>query len=96
MQADVILKEPPSWVPPLSLSGGARVEGGGGPRPPSYTPAARSNPELPTLCLIHYLDPHVVDDSGFELVAGGRESRVPQIVITATQICFAESALLNW
>ena len=26
MQADVILKEPPSWVPPLSLSGGgARV-----------------------------------------------------------------------
>ena len=75
---------------------GARVKGGGGPRPPSYTPAARSNPELPTLCLIHYLDPHVVDDSGFELVAGGRESRVPQIVITATQICFAESSLLNW
>ena len=37
MQADVILKEPPSWVPPLSLSGGASVEGGGG-RPPSYAP----------------------------------------------------------
>ena len=34
MQADVILKEPPSWVPPLSLSGGARVEGVGGPAPP--------------------------------------------------------------
>ena len=33
MQADVILKEPPSWVPPLSLSGGASVEGGGGPPP---------------------------------------------------------------
>ena len=31
MQADVILKEPPPWMPPLSLSGGARVEGGGGP-----------------------------------------------------------------
>ena len=28
MQADVILKEPPPWMPPLSLSGGARVEGG--------------------------------------------------------------------
>ena len=27
---------------------------------------------------------------------GGRESRVSQIVITATQICFAASALLNW
>ena len=26
----------------------------------------------------------------------GRESRVPQIVITATQICFAASALLKW
>ena len=26
---------------------------------------------------------------------GGRESRVPQIVITATQICFAASALLK-
>jgi len=40
MKADVILKEPPSWVPPLSLSGGARVEGGGGGRgPPSlYAP----------------------------------------------------------
>ena len=38
MQADVILKEPPSWVPPLSLSGGARVEGGGGARPPPRTP----------------------------------------------------------
>jgi len=34
MQADVILKEPPPWMPPLSLSGGARVEGGGGARPP--------------------------------------------------------------
>ena len=31
MQADVILKEPPPWVPPFSLSGGARVEGGGPP-----------------------------------------------------------------
>ena len=29
-------------------------------------------------------------------VHGGRESRVPQIVITATQICFAASTLLNW
>ena len=29
-------------------------------------------------------------------IRGGRESRVPQIVITATQICFAASALLNW
>ena len=29
-------------------------------------------------------------------VRWGRESRVPQIVITATQICFAASALLNW
>ena len=37
MQADVILKEPPSWVPPSSLSGGgARVEGG--PAPSSYAP----------------------------------------------------------
>ena len=35
MQADVILKEPPSWVPPLSLSRGARVEGA---RPPPRTP----------------------------------------------------------
>ena len=25
MQADVILKEPPPWMPPLSLSGGART-----------------------------------------------------------------------
>ena len=39
MQADVILKEPPSWVPPLSLSGGARVEGGGGPGPPLVRPS---------------------------------------------------------
>ena len=38
MQADVILKEPPSWVPPLSLSGGASVEGGGGGAAPSYAP----------------------------------------------------------
>ena len=30
------------------------------------------------------------------LLGPGRESRVPQIVITATQICFAASALLNW
>ena len=37
MQADVILKEPPPWMPPLSLSGGARVEGGGGARPPPRT-----------------------------------------------------------
>ena len=28
-------------------------------------------------------------------IGQGRESRVPQIVITATQICFAASALLN-
>jgi len=42
MQADVILKEPPPWMPPLSLSGGARVDGGGGVRhPPSYAPACR-------------------------------------------------------
>jgi len=41
MQADVILKEPPSWVPPLSLSGGgASVEGGGGRGPLSYAPAS--------------------------------------------------------
>ena len=33
MQADVILKEPPPWMPPLSLSGGARVEGGAAPPP---------------------------------------------------------------
>ena len=38
MQADVILKEPPPWMPPLSLSGGARVEGGGGARPLPRTP----------------------------------------------------------
>ena len=45
MQADVILKEPSSWVPPLSLSGGARVEGGGRARPhPLYAP------ELGCLC----------------------------------------------
>ena len=31
MEADVILKEPPPWVPPFSLSGGARVEGGAPP-----------------------------------------------------------------
>ena len=36
MQADVILKEPPSWVPPSSLSGGGGVEGG--PAPSSYAP----------------------------------------------------------
>ena len=41
MQADVILKEPPPWVPPFSLSGGARVEGGGGTRPPPRTPLYR-------------------------------------------------------
>ena len=29
-------------------------------------------------------------------VGWGRESRVSQIVITATQICFEASALLNW
>ena len=34
MQADVILKEPPPWMPPLSLSGGARVEGAWRARPP--------------------------------------------------------------
>ena len=38
MQADVILKEPPPWMPPISLSGGAHVEGGGGGRPPPRTP----------------------------------------------------------
>jgi len=43
MQADVILKEPPPWVPPLSLSGGARVEGGGGgARPPLVRPCQRT------------------------------------------------------
>jgi len=37
MQADVILKEPPLWVPPSASQGGARVEGGeGGRGPPSY------------------------------------------------------------
>ena len=34
MQADVILKDPLLWVPPVSLLGGARVGGGGGARPP--------------------------------------------------------------
>ena len=38
MQADVKLKEPPSWVPPLSLSGGASVDGGGGGAAPPRTP----------------------------------------------------------
>ena len=42
MQADVILKEPPPWVPPLSLSGGARVEVGGGGAAPPRTPLAPS------------------------------------------------------
>jgi len=27
------------------------------------------NVPSPTLCLIHYLDPHVIDDSGYELLA---------------------------
>ena len=35
MQADVILKDPLLWVPPVSLLGGARVGGGaGGAAPP--------------------------------------------------------------
>ena len=38
MQEDVILKEPPPWMPPLSLSGGARVEVGGGRGPPLVRP----------------------------------------------------------
>ena len=38
MEADVILKEPPPWMPPLSLSGGARVEGAGGRGPPLVRP----------------------------------------------------------
>ena len=38
MQADVILKEPPQWVPPFSLSGGTRRGGAGGAAPPSYAP----------------------------------------------------------
>ena len=42
MQADVILKEPPTWMPPLSLSGGARLEGGGGARPPPSSAPERS------------------------------------------------------
>ncbi len=56
MQTDVILKEPPPWMPPLSLSGGARVEGGGGGRGPPppfcsdphslYFPLIRSSPFL--------------------------------------------------
>ena len=34
MQADVILKEPLPWVPPLTVSrGGTRRGGGGGPPP---------------------------------------------------------------
>ena len=33
--------------------------------------------------------------SVFSVFPQGRESRIPQIVITATQICFAASALLN-
>jgi len=42
MQADVILKEPPPWMPPLSLSGGARVEGRGARPPPSYAPVVEN------------------------------------------------------
>ena len=38
MQADVILKEPPSWVPPLSISGGPSVEGGRGGAAPLVRP----------------------------------------------------------
>ena len=49
MQADVILKEPPPWVPPLSLSGGAHIEGAGGAAPPLVRPCLRASgfPELP-------------------------------------------------
>ena len=43
-----------------------------------------------------YLGPLQGDFKKSNLVTRGRESRVPQIVITATQICFAASALLNW
>ena len=40
MQANVILKEPPPWVPPFSLSvGGTRRGGLGGAAPPSHAPA---------------------------------------------------------
>ena len=47
MQADVILKDHPSWVPPHSLSGGAHVEGGGGPGPPSSdAPAGKDDGEV--------------------------------------------------
>ena len=30
------------------------------------------------------------------LIGEGGESRIPQQVITATQMCFVASALLNW
>ena len=57
MQADVILKEPPSWVPPLSLSGGAHVEGGGGARPPLVRPCPLG-PEIKPYCNVFYIAEH--------------------------------------
>ena len=45
MQADVILKDPLLWVPPVSLLGGARV--GGGARPPPRTRLQSINQDLP-------------------------------------------------
>ena len=43
MQADVILKEPPPWVPPLSLSEGGTRRGGRGERPPPRKPLISMN-----------------------------------------------------
>ena len=51
--------------------------------------------ELPPMALLYHY--HVTTSvSRDQYTTRGRESRVPQIVITATQICFAASALLNW
>ena len=55
--------------------------------PTRYTFLAINGP-----CCMAPLDP-VAQLGGGER---GRESRVPQIVITATQICFAANAFLNW
>ena len=51
MQADVILKSLPMGAP-LSLSGGARVEGGGGARPPPRTPLFKKSVYVTSYTLI--------------------------------------------
>ena len=99
MQADVILKEPPPWVPPLSLSGGARIEGARPPRTPLFFTTIFSIPIFlqPTDIVLWYFKLRILLDQivvmfeiskVFSKLACGKNS-FPLIV-------FSEEFYLGW